>query len=67
MNELAAATVITVQGAAFRDGEPEQCMLRFTISADGPERAPVVQYATASLDAVSAAISAMHASAGSQW
>lgn len=60
MSATGAETVITVQGAAWSDLEPEQCILRFTIATDGPERAPVLERATAALDAVSATIAAMH-------
>ena len=59
MSASGAETVITVQGAAWADVEPEQCILRFTIATDGPERAPVVERVTASLDAVSATIAAL--------
>jgi len=45
-------TVITVQGSAVSELPPEQAMLRFTITADGPERAPVLVSVSTALDAV---------------
>lgn len=62
-------TVITVQGSARSEVPPEQAVLRFTITADGPERTPVVAAVTAALNDVSTVISARHADDGpvSQW
>lgn len=62
-------TVITVQGSARSEHAPEQAVLRFTITADGPERAPVVAAVTATLKDVSRAIAARHADDGpvSRW
>ncbi len=62
-------TVITVQGSARSEVEPEQAVLRFTITADGPERAPVLAAATAALDEVSGTIAAQNSDDGpvSRW
>lgn len=53
--------VITVQGSARAELEPERGTLRFTIASDGPDRASVVATVTASLDATAALIAARHA------
>lgn len=45
--------VLTVQGTARAELDPERATLRFTVAADGPERAPVVAAVTASLAAAS--------------
>lgn len=58
-------TVITVQGSAHTELPPEQAVLRFTITADGPERAPVLAETTAALDDVSRFIEARHGDDGS--
>ncbi|MBX9471248.1 SIMPL domain-containing protein [Microcella sp.] len=62
-------TVITVQGSARSEMPPEQAVLRFTVTADGPERVPVVAAVTAALNDVSSVLSAQHANDGpvSQW
>ncbi len=62
-------TVITVQGSARSEVPPEQAVLRFTITADGPERTLVVAAVTTALNDVSSLISARHADDGpvSQW
>ena len=62
-------TVITVQGSARSELPPEQAVLRFTITAEGPERAPVVAAVTAALREVSSVLAARHADQGavSQW
>ncbi|WP_439563629.1 SIMPL domain-containing protein [Microcella sp.] len=51
---------LTVQGAARIELEPERALVRFTIGADGPERAPVVAAVTASLTAVGAMLGDRH-------
>lgn len=53
-------TVITVQGSARTELAPEQATLRFTVTADGPERAPVLASVAATLDEVSRLIAARH-------
>lgn len=53
-------TTITVQGSARRELVPDHALLRFTITADGPERAPVLEAVAATLDDVSSAIVALH-------
>lgn len=62
-------TVITVQGSARSELPPEQAVLRFTISADGPERGPVLQSVTTTVDSVSASLAALHGDGGpvSRW
>lgn len=57
-------TVITVQGSARTELQPEQAVLRFTIAADGAERAPVLGLVTTALDAVSASLAARHGAGG---
>lgn len=47
---------LTVQGTARIELEPERATVRFSIAADGPDRAPVVDVVTASLAAVSAVL-----------
>lgn len=51
--------IITVHGSAWADIDPEQCTVRFTITADGPDRSPVVERVTADLFAMSAVLSAL--------
>lgn len=58
-------TVITVQGSARSELAPEQALVRFTITADGPERAPVLAAATAALDEISGVLAAQHGDGGS--
>lgn len=58
-------TVITVQGSARSELAPEQALLRFTVSSDGNERAPVLAAVTAALDDISAVIESQHGGAGS--
>ncbi len=58
-------TIITVQGSARSELAPEQALLRFTISADGPDRAPVLAAATGALDEISAIIASKHGGEGS--
>jgi uncharacterized protein YggE len=45
--------VLTVQGSAHAELDPERATLRFTVAADGPDRSPVVETVTASLASVS--------------
>lgn len=51
---------LTVQGAARIELEPERATLRFTVGADGPDRAPVVEVVTTTLAAVGALVSDRH-------
>ena len=51
---------LTVQGMARAELEPERALVRFTIAADGPDRAPVVASVVASLTAVSELIAGRH-------
>lgn len=51
---------LTVQGTARIELEPERATVRFSVSADGPERAPVVDAVTASLAAVSTLLGSRH-------
>ncbi|MEN9621107.1 MAG: hypothetical protein RL499_1300 [Actinomycetota bacterium] len=50
--------VLTVQGSARAELDPERATVRFTVAADGRDRAPVVETVTASLASVSDAVSA---------
>ncbi len=51
---------LTVQGAARLELAPERAVLRFTVAADGPERADVVDTVTAALAVVSTLIGERH-------
>ncbi len=52
--------ILTVQGTARAELDPERATLRFTVAADGPDRAPVVDAVTASLAAASEVIGSRH-------
>lgn len=52
--------VLTVQGSARAELDPERATLRFTVAADGPDRAPVVTTVAASLATVSETIGSRH-------
>jgi uncharacterized protein YggE len=56
--------ILTVQGTARAELDPERATLRFTVASDGPDRAPVVDAVTASLAAASEKMDSRH-SAGS--
>ncbi len=45
--------VLTVQGSARAELDPERATVRFTVAADGPDRAPVVETVTVALATVS--------------
>ncbi|OYX56563.1 MAG: hypothetical protein B7Y93_03440 [Micrococcales bacterium 32-70-13] len=51
---------LTVQGAARIELAPERAVLRFSVAADGPERATVVGTVTAALTTVSTLIGDLH-------
>lgn len=51
---------LTVQGAARIELDPERAVLRFSVAADGADRAPVVDAVTASFSAVSAMLDDRH-------
>ena len=52
--------ILTVQGAARAELAPERATVRVTVAADGPDRASVVESATASLSSVSGLIAGRH-------
>lgn len=52
--------ILTVQGSARIELEPERAVLRFSVAADGPERGAVVDTVTAGLGAVSALVGDRH-------
>lgn len=52
--------ILTVQGTARAELEPERATVRFTVAADGPHRGPVVDSVTASLSSAGAALAARH-------
>ncbi len=45
-------TIITVQGTAWAELAPERCEVRFSVTAEGAERAEVVAQSTETMDAV---------------
>lgn len=49
--------VLTVQGSARAELDPERATVRFTIASDGADRAPVVAAATTALSAVNEMLS----------
>ncbi len=51
---------LTVQGSARIELAPERAILRFSVAADGPERAAVVDTVTAALSTVSTLIGDRH-------
>ena len=53
-------TIITVHGSARSELTPERAIVRFTISANGPDRAPIVASVGRTLADVSTALDAQH-------
>lgn len=51
-------TIITVHGSARSELHPERAIVRFTVAADGPERAPVVASVTGGSTSIAAVIDA---------
>ncbi|MFN4001430.1 MAG: SIMPL domain-containing protein [Microcella sp.] len=51
---------LTVQGTARIELEPERADLRFTVAADGPDRAPVVDAVSAALATISSMLADRH-------
>ncbi len=52
--------ILTVQGTARAELDPERATLRFTVTADGPDREPVVKAVTASLAAARELMGSRH-------
>lgn len=52
--------ILTVQGTARAELDPERATLRFSVAADGPDRAPVVDAVTASLATASEQLGSRH-------
>lgn len=52
-------TIITVQGTARSELAPEQALVRFMVSADGPERVPVVAAVTERLADIATDVEAL--------
>ncbi len=52
--------ILTVQGSARIELAPELATVRFTVAADGPDRAPIIESVTASLGCASTTVAGRH-------